>query len=414
MSKASVSLLSVLFLSVSVANAADVASNDWPSFRGPNRDDVSQETGLLKQWPAEGPALAWKAEGIGRGYSSVSVAGGKIFTMGDKEGSSHVYALDMSGKIVWDAKVGKPGGNYDGTRSTPTVDGNFVYSLGQFADLVCLQAADGKEVWRKNIERDFGGKMMSGWNFSESVLIDGDLLVCTPGGAKGTMLALDKKTGEMKWQTSEITDSAAYSSVIPADIGGVHQYIQLTAANVFGVDAKNGKVLWKAARKGSTAVIPTPIYFDNHVFVTSGYNIGCNCFKIDGKGGAFTATEVYASKEMIDHHGGVLRVGENLYGHSDNGGWKCMEMKTGKVLWKNPGVGKGSCTYADGHLYLRSEAGTGRIALVEASPVAYKQTGEFNQPNRSGDHSWPHPVVSGGKLYIRDQDVLLCYDVKAK
>lgn len=428
MRKTLVPLLSA-FVLLATAHAGDVASNDWPQFRGPNRDDVSTETGLLKQWPADGPTLAWKAEGIGRGYSSVSVAGGKIFTMGDKEGASHVYALDLNGKIVWDAKVGKPGGNYDGTRSTPTVDGNFVYALGQFADLVCLNAADGKEVWRKNLETDFGGKMMSGWNFTESVLIDGKQLICTPGGQNGTMIALDKTNGSKIWQSAEITDKAAYSSAIAADIGGVHQYIQLTGnaqtkkngvktvdgtGHVFGVDAKTGKLLWQADRSGGTAVIPTPIYFDNHVFVTSGYGAGCSCFKITAEGGAFSAKEVYSNKEMTDHHGGVLRVGENLYGHSDNGGWKCMEMKTGKVLWKNPGVGKGSLTFADGHLYLRSEAGSGRIALVEASPEAYKQTGEFNQPNRAKENSWPHPVVSGGKLYIRDQDILLCYDIKAK
>lgn len=403
----------VLALSAS-AICAEVAVADWPQWRGPNRDDVSTETGLLKEWPPEGPKMVWKADGIGRGYSSVSVAGGKIFTMGDKEGSSHVFALDMTGKILWDAKVGKAGGNYDGTRSTPTVDGNVVYSLGQFADLVCLQAADGKEVWRKNLEKEFGGKMMSGWNFSESVLIDGKQLICTPGGTKGTLLALDKTNGAPIWQTSEISDAAAYSSVIAADIGGVHQYIQLTAAHVFGVDAKSGKVLWKAERKGATAVIPTPIYYDNHVFVASGYGIGCNCFKITAAGGAFSAEQVYASKEIINHHGGVVRVGENVYGHSDNGGWTCLDMKTGTVKWKDRGVGKGSVTYADGMLYTRSEGGQGNIALVEAKPDAYKEHGRFPQPNRAKENSWPHPVVCGGKLYIRDQDILLCYDVKAK
>ncbi len=402
--------------------ASDAAS--WPQWRGPNRDDVSTETGLLKQWPEAGPKLLWKASGIGRGYSSVSIADAKLYTMGDKDGSSWVEALDLggSGKILWSTKVGKAGGNYDGTRSTPTIDGSHIYALGQFADLVCLQAADGKEVWRKNLQKDFGGAMMSGWNFTESVLVDGDHVICTPGGAKGTMLALDKKTGEPIWQSLDITDKAAYSSVIAADIGGVHQYIQLTGnpgkkgqpppGHIFGVEAKTGKVLWSAEREGETAVIPTPIYFDGYVFTTSGYGAGCNCFKVAMEGGKFAATQAYASREMSDHHGGVVRVGDYLYGHSDNGGWKCMEMKTGKVMWKNPGVGKGSLTCADGHLYLRSESGNGLIALVGASPEGFKETGSFNQPNRAKENSWPHPVVCGGKLYIRDQDVLLCYDVK--
>ncbi len=254
---------------------------------------------------------------------------------------------------------------------------------------------------------------MPHWAFSESPLVDGDMLICTPGGPKGTIVALDKKTGAPIWQSADVTDVAAYSSVIAADIGGVHQFIQLTQSSVFGVDAKTGKVLWKAPRKGATAVIPTPIYFDSHVFVTSGYGIGCNCFKITAEGGTFKAEQVYASKEMINHHGGAVRVGEYVYGHSDNGDWTCLELKTGKVKWKDRGVGKGSVTAADGMLYTRSQDGPGTIALVEANPEAYKEHGRFNQPDRAKENSWPHPVVSNGKLYIRDQDVLICYDIKA-
>lgn len=422
----------VLVFSVPVLAAA---SADWPQFRGPNRDDVSTETGLLKEWPADGPKLVWTGTGIGSGYSTVSVVGGKIFTMGDKDGSSHVFALnEADGKIVWSTKVGKPGGNYDGTRCTPTVNEGKVYALGQFADLVCLNAADGKEVWRHNIESEFGGKMMSGWNFSESPLVDGKLVICTPGGAKGTMLALDKSTGTTVWQSGDIKDAAAYSSVVPCDLGGVHQYVQLTAAHVFGVDAASGKVLWSADREGRTAVIPTPIVYQDMVFVTSGYGVGCNCFKVVKEGDKWNVSQLYANKGMTDHHGGALRIGEYIYGHSDGNGWVCIEMKTGKVMWTNPGVGKGSVTFADGMLYCRSEGGGGGgrrpgpggggpkppaaggtpIALVEASPEAYKEHGRFMQPNRSGKNSWPHPVVANGKLYIRDQDNLMCYDVKGK
>ena len=415
--KSPIALIALLTIAASGARAGQaVAALDWPQWRGPNRDDVSTETGLLKQWPEGGPKLLWKAAGLGSGFSGVSIAGDKIFTMGDVDKASHVIALNLKdGSPAWKTKIGKPGGSMgEGGRSTPTVDGNFVYALGQMGELGCFQAADGKEVWHKNLQTDFGGKIMT-WQFSESVLIDGNLLLCTPGGANGTIVALDKKTGEKIWQSSEITDSAHYSSIIAADIGGVHQYIQLTAAHVFGVDAKSGKVLWSAPRKGSTAVIPTPIYYDNYVFVTSGYGIGCNCFKIDASGGAFKATQVYASKDIINHHGGVVRVGEYIYGDSDNGRWTCLEMKTGKVKWHDNGVDKGSVTYADGHLYCRgqgTEGASSDIALVEATPDGYKATGRFTQPNRTKSPSWTHPVVCNGKLYLRDQDTLYCYDVK--
>ena len=214
---------------IGAAHAADVASADWPQWRGPVRDGLSTETGLLKAWPAEGPKQVWKATGLGIGYSSISVAGGKIFTMGDAAESSQVLAYDVAtGKQLWTAKVGKIGGNYPGTRSTPTVDGPAVYALGQFGDLVCLEAATGKEIWRKNLE-SFGGKA-AGWNYTESVLVDGDQVVCTPGGAKGAIVALNKKTGELIWQSKEFTDGAQYSSLVAATIGGVKQYVQLTGA----------------------------------------------------------------------------------------------------------------------------------------------------------------------------------------
>ncbi|MEI6235396.1 MAG: PQQ-binding-like beta-propeller repeat protein [Planctomycetota bacterium] len=421
MSKAFVWLCGLLLCLVSVAHAASVASTDWPQWRGPNRDDVSTETGLLKQWPAGGPKLLWKAEGVGAGFSSVSIAGDKIFTMGDVEGSSQLLCLNLKdGSNVWKLKVGKPagGGGYPGTRCTPTVDGALVYAMSQYGDIVCADSTTGKEVWRKEMAKDFGGQMMSGWGYSESPLIDGALFICTPGGPKGALVALNKKTGELAWRSTDVSDHAAYSSPIAVDINGVHQIIQLTDANVFAVAADSGKLLWKAARAGKTAVIPTPVYFDNHVYVASGYGVGCNDFKISFAGGKFSAEQVYANTDMVNHHGGIARIGDFVYGHSDKGGWTCMEMKTGKVKWQNRTVGKGALTIADGMLYLRSEGG-GKdnaciIALVEVNPEAYKETGRFEQPNRSGKQSWPHPVVSGGKLYIRDQDVLLCYDIKAK
>jgi len=390
------------------------SGTDWPQWRGPRRDNLSSDTGLLKQWPKDGPPLAWKAKGVGAGYSSVAVAGGRIYTMGDGEDSSYVHALDLDGKMIWSTKVGRPGGNYEGTRSTPTVAGDRVYALGQWGDLVCLDAASGKEQWRKNLEKDFGGRMMSGWGYAESVLVDGDKVVCTPGGDKGTILALNKDTGAVVWRTKDFKDAAAYSSLVPAEIGGVRQYVQLTDASVVGVAADGGKVLWRAARRGETAVIPTPIVHDNFVWVTSGYGAGCNLFRVTpASGGKFAVQQVYANKDLTNHHGGVVLVGEHLYG-TDERQLVCMEFMTGKVAWKNRSVGKGSVTYADGNLYVRSEGNEGRVALVEATPQGYHEKGQFEQPERSDKNSWAHPVVVGGRLYLRDQDVLLCYDVRAK
>jgi outer membrane protein assembly factor BamB len=399
----------VLFLS-----SLPLAASDWPQWRGPNRDDCSTEKGLLKQWPAEGPPLAWKATGLGAGHGGVSVARGRVFAMGDKDGAAMLFALEEAqGKTAWSAKIGEPGGGPPGPRSTPTVEGDRVYVLGQMGDLVCLEAAKGTEVWHKNLQKDFGGKC-GGWKYSESPLVDGDRVICTPGSSQGSMIALDKKTGELLWQTKDLTDSAQYSSPIIAEIGKTRQYVQLTGAHVAGIDPQTGKVLWRAPRQGRTATIPTPICYDNCVYVTSGYGVGCNLFRVTSGPSGFTAEQVYANKIMVDHHGGVVRLGDYLYGHSDGQGWVCQEFKTGNLVWKNEGVGKGGLTYADGHLYLRSESGKGTIALVEATPEAYREKGRFNQPDRSHENSWPHPVIANGKLYIRDQDVLLCFDVKGK
>ena len=279
--------------------------------------------------------------------------------------------------------------------------------------MVCLQAASGQVIWRKNLKQDFGGQC-GGWQYSESPLVDGNRVICTPGSSRGTMVALEKTTGALLWQTSEWTDPAEYSSPIEEEIGGVRQYIQFTGQSVAGVEPATGKVLWRAHRPGVTATVPTPVYHDNHVYVSSGYGVGCNLFEITKTGGAFQARQAYANKNMVNHHGGVVRVGQFLYGYSDGKGWVCQEFITGNLVWSHEGVGKGSLTCADGHLYLRSEAGKGVIALVEATPDGYKENGRFDQPNRSSENSWPHPVVANGELYIRDQDVMLCFDVKAK
>ncbi len=386
-----------------------VAEGEWNQFFGPKRNGHSADTGLLKQWPATGPALAWKTKGLGAGYSSVCVSGGKIYTMGETSDGVNLLCLNAAdGKLLWTSKLTPPQNvDYPGTRSTPATDGRLVYTITPHGDLVAANAANGAVAWKAK----FDGPR-PGWGFSESPLLDGNLVVATPGGGSGTVAAYNKTTGALAWRSKELSDPAAYASIVPIQLGKASLYLVFTAETVAGLVAANGAVAFKAPRKGATAVIPTPVFKDGMLFVSSGYGVGCNGFAVALAGNSVRIQEVYQGKQMINHHGGVLVVGDHVYGLSDQGGLKCIELKTGKEAWANGSVGKGSIAYADGMLYCRSERGP--VALVEASPAAYKEAGRFDQPERSDKNSWAYPVVSGGKLYLRDQDTLFCYDVKAK
>jgi outer membrane protein assembly factor BamB len=404
----------LIFSSPRNMNAAD-----WPQWRGPDRDGISKETGLAKQWPPGGPKLVWKAKGLGDGYSTVSFVGDRLYTIGETSASSFVIALSaVDGKEVWRSKLGKPGapGNpkFEGPRSTPTVDGPTLFALGQWGELVCLDLKDGKELWRKDYTKDLSGKRPE-WGFADSPIVDGNNVIVTPGGPDGAVAALERKSGAVVWRSKDFKDPAHYSSLIIAEIGGTRQYICLTAASVAGVAAKDGQLLWQAPRKGKVAVIPTPVYSDGFVYFTSGYGVGCNLFQVTGSGTQFSAKEVYANDVMANHHGGVIKIGNFIYGYSDSKGWTCQDFKTGQAKWQEKSkLGKGSVVAVNGMLILRQEDNTGRVALIEASPDGYKEHGRFDQPDRSKRKSWPHPVVANGKLYLRDQDVLLCYDVKAR
>ena len=404
-------------LALSFLAGAARAADDWPQWRGPNRDGHSPDTGLLKEWPADGPKLLWKANGLGAGYTSVSVVGERVFLLGEQDDSSFLIALKRAdGTELWRTKVGKAGapgwGGFAGPRCTPTVDGDLVFAVGQYGQVLCANAADGSEIWRKDYAKDFDAPLPE-WGFSGMPLVDGDNVILAPGGKEGDLVALEKKTGKLVWRSKELADSIHYSSPILVEIGGVRQIIQLTAASVAGIRASDGGLLWRAERKGATAVIPTPIYHDGQVFVTSSYGTGCNLFKITVEDGKFSATQVYANKVMTNHHGGVVLVGKYLYGFSEGKGWTCQDFETGKNVWRQQGkIGKGSLVYADGLLYLRAEGGKGTVAIIEATPDGYKELSRFDPPDRSEKNSWPHPVVIDGRLYLRDQGVLQCYDVR--
>ncbi len=406
-----------------ISQPAPAATAEWSQWRGPNRDGKSPETGLLKEWPAGGPRLVWKSTNLGGGYGSISASGDQLFTTGDKEGDCYVMALGVTdGKLLWQTKLGKAGapgwGGFAGPRGTPTVAGGLVVAVDQWGDLICVEAATGKEQWRKEFEKDFGGKRPE-WGFAESPLVDGNRVIITPGGSEGAMVALNLKTGETLWRSKGFTDNAQYSSAMIGVIGGVRQYVQLTMENLVGVAADDGRVLWQAKRKGATAVIPDPITDGNQIYVSSGYGTGCNLFKIS-EGSPFSAEQKYANKVMVNHHGGVVKVGDSVYGYSDGKGWTCQNFQTGEATWADKDkLKKGSIAFADGMLYCREEAGNsktakGTVVLLEATPKGFDEKGRFDPPDRSDKNSWAHPVIAGGKLYLRDQEVLLCYDVKAK
>lgn len=408
-----------------------VQAADWPQWRGPNRDGVSAETGLLKEWPKDGPPLAWKGDIGGVGYGSPSVSQGKVFVLGaedDKEGQKEFcVCLDAkTGQRAWKADIPAAEGGYlhgwgSGPRSSPTVEGDAVYVLGARGDLLRLKAADGSKLWAVNLKSDFGGAI-PGWGYSESVLIDGDNLICTPGG-KGTLLALNKQTGKEVWRSVELTDGAGYASVVAADVGGVRQYITQTQASAVGVRAKDGKLLWReTGLKRAVAVIPTPIVHDGMAFFTAGYGAGSELFKLTSKDGLTTAEKVYsANKVLVNQHGGVVRIGDHIYGHSDNGNkWVCIEYKTDATdpVWEGKALDKGSLTAADGHLYCYGQK-TGTCVLAEATPKEWKEKGRLELPEKSKHPRrdgaiWAHPVVSNGKLYLRDHELLFCFDVMGK
>ena len=407
---------STLLLSVTALALAahPLNAGDWPQWRGPDRTDISKETGLLKSWPPEGPMLLWLNKNGGLGYAGFSVVNGKLFTMGARGDTEFLIALDAnSGKELWASQLGLllKNGWGDGPRGTPTVDGDRIYTLSGRGDLVCAQANNGKVVWKHNMSQ-FGGKTPT-WGYAESPLVDGNQVVCTPGGNQGAMVALDKQTGKLIWQSKEFTDPAQYSSIIAVDHNGARQYIQLTMQHVVGVSARDGKLLWQSDWPGKTAVIPTPIFHDGFVFVASGYNVGCKLVKV---GAGNKVSDVYVNKTMINHHGGVILVGDHLYGYSDKAGWTCQDFKTGGATWtEKQKLSKGAISYADGMFYCLEEK-SGTVALIEASTKGWLEQGRFTltpqttQRNPKGK-IWTHPVIANKKLYLRDQELVYCFDV---
>jgi len=384
------------------------AGANWPQWRGPNRDGVSKETGLLKQWPAEGPPLLWKASGAGRGYSSFSIANGRLYTMGLRGDREFVIAFDVAtGKEAWATAHGGAFHNDrgDGPRGTPTVDGDRLYALGGNGDLSAIDAKTGKIVWSKNVLREFGGSNIQ-WGISESPLVLGNKVLVNAGGRNASIVALNKDTGAVIWKSQ--SDEAGYSSAIPLQVNGGTQVVFFTAQRAVGLDVNDGKLLWEYARpSNNVANVATPIARANRVFISSDYGTGGGVVEIkaDNK-----AEEIYFTKDMRNHHSSSILVGDYLYGFSSSV-LTAMKFDTGEIAWRDRSVGKGSLVYADGNLYAFSE--TGVVGLVEATPTGYREKGRFRIPQDSLP-TWAHPVVAGGRLYLRDQDTIYAFDVKQK
>jgi outer membrane protein assembly factor BamB len=403
---------------LAIHSVADAAN--WPQWRGPERNGISTETGLLTEWPEGGPKLLWQKGDLGGGYSTPAVVGNRLYILGSAGlDNEFVQALDVAknGEQIWRKRIGKVGEPdqrppYPGARSTPTVDGDRLYVLGSDGDLLCMDAASGNTVWQKSLRTDFGGDPGE-WAYSESPLVDGDTLVVTPGGSEGTIVALDKNTGEPIWKTPiEGGEEAAYSSVVISNAGGVKQYVQFLGKGTVGVDAATGKLLWRYDRtaEGSPANIPTPLVHEDYVYTASGRGGGA-LVKLNKTPEGFVVEEVYHDGNLPKAIGGTVLVGDYIYG-TTNDALKCIELATGDVKWQDRALGAASICLAEGHLYLHGE--NGEVALVEATPEGYREKGRFTPPgapDRGSSKAWAYPVVADGKLFIFDTGVVWCFDV---
>lgn len=390
------------------AVVSNLALDDWPQWRGPNRDGRSVEKGLLKDWPAAGPPLAWRASGAGEGYSSFAVAGGRLYTLGARAGTEYTFAFDVaSGKKLWEVANGKRFDNDRGSgpRATPTVDGDRIYSFGASGDLSALEAATGKVLWTVNVLSKFGGSNIQ-WGLSESPLVLADRILVNAGGP---IVAVKKTDGSQIWKSNG--EPAGYSSAVLHEAGGLRQAIYFTHTRVVGVDVNNGKRLWSYEQVANgIANVATPVVRENRVFVSSDYGTGAALLELTPSGGGMRAKEIYFTRDMRNHHSSSVLVGDHLYGFS-SAILTAMNFNDGQVAWRDRSVGKGSLVFADDRLYLYSEGGT--VGLAEANPTAYREHGRFEL--KTGDlPTWSHPVVSGGKLFLRDQDNIYAYDVRAK
>ncbi|MHC4174693.1 MAG: PQQ-binding-like beta-propeller repeat protein [Planctomycetota bacterium] len=407
-SRKNIAAVSVILLTTCITSAVD-----WPQFHGPNRDNLSTEKGLLKKWPEKGPALLWRSQGLGHGYSTLSIASGMIYTAGSIEKDTVITALNLDGKVLWQVENGKAWtGDRPGTRGTPTIDGDRLFHQSPLGNLVCLEAKTGYRIWEVNILEKFQSKTAT-WALSESLLVDGDHLICCPGGPQTCMVALDKKTGSVVWKTPSTGELAGYASATLTEYQGLRIIITLTSKGMIGVNADTGELIWHVKHESyADENVMMPIYHDGHVFIST-LKAGSVKWKINVKNGKASLEEIWRTQELDNHHGGVLLVDGNLYGTStfrNKNLWICLDWETGQNEHMDKGVGKGSLTYADGMLYTLSENGV--MGLVRPNPVGHELVSSFKIPEGGKGNSWAHPVVCDGRLYIRHGEFLYAYNVR--
>lgn len=408
-------LLATLALVLAASVTPAVSAADWPVFHGPDGSNKSPDTGLLKEWPEGGPKLIWQAEGLGEGFSSVTVANGMVYTAGNKDEKTIVTALDMAGKPVWQAANGGAWTkDHPGTRSTPTIDGDRLYHESPIGNLICLNAKTGEEVWSLNILKEFEGENII-WALAESPIIDGDRLICSPFGKKASVVALDKMTGKVVWTAEGTSDKAGYGTPVLVEYGGLRMVLTMNQKAVVGVDADSGTLLFRFPHETKYDVNALiPLFHEGQVFVSSGYGAGSQLIKLSVNGKNVSAEQVWENKKFDNHHGGVILVDGYIYGTNFRGQWMCLDWKSGEVKWTDKGIGKGSLTYADGLLYGFNERENDRtVGLIKPSPDGYELISQFQIPEGGKGNSWAHPVVIGGRLYVRHGDFLFVFDVKA-
>ena len=422
----------IILLAIIASNQL-TSAQDWPRFRGTDGNASSTETNLLAEWPEEGPELVWTATNVGKGFSSVSIAGDRIFTIGDIDDTQYAISLSAeTGKQLWRAELGESNrADYTGSRSTPTWDNGKLYCFTTDAVLVCLNADTGQLVWKRDMVEDFGAQIMLAkgqweWKFSESPLVDGDNVIVTPGGLDAMMVALNRETGDEVWRCpmpelgEKGCDGAGYSSAVIGNACGVRQIVQMTGRGVIGVDAKTGQFLWGYNRVANdVANISSPIVSGDFVFASTGYQTGAALIHLSKtSSGEFHVEEKYFLPPTVfqNHHGGfVLHDGHIYGGHGHKLGLPiCIRLEDGEVLWgpiRNDGKASAACCLADNHLYFRYQ--NGLVVLVEATPDEYRETSSFMIP-RVRAESWSHPAISAGKLFLKEQDQLYCYDISAE
>lgn len=397
--------------------AGKAASADWPRFHGLQGEGnmFLDEKGLLKTWPDGGPKLLWEADGLGNGYASVTLSGDLLFTAGDAGGRAIVQARKISdGSLVWKRDGGEDWkGQYEHVRSTPVIDGDRVYYLAPMGDLTCMNIKDGKIIWQRNILKDFEGGLAT-WAMAESPLIEGKTLYCVPGGKKGMIAGLDKMTGKTTWVSEPASEKVSYSSLVPLTVSGLKMFLTFSEKEFLAYDANSGKRLFSYPRHTAWGVNATDaIYHDGTLFITSGYGMESEMLKLTVKGKTASVEKVWSSRELDNQHGGVVRVGDYIYGACQNhngGGWVCLNWKTGAKQWADRTIQRGSVAYADGLLFLYGERN--QMGLAAADPKACNVTGNFRVPNGGDGNSWAHPVIRGGVMYLRHANKLFAYEVK--